>query len=100
MQADTAAAHEGMQHDARGHAIPVDTAAGHADMGRGAMPEMDAHIGLMQEMHMRMMADPVIRERVRTDPELSRMMREMEAIMAPGHLLPEASGQGEPSDQE
>jgi hypothetical protein len=79
---------------AMGHAMPRDTSAGHAGMQHGAMPGMmDAqHMQRMHEMHMRMMADPVIRERVRTDPELSRMMREMEDMMPSGHSMHGASG--------
>jgi hypothetical protein len=36
-----------------------------------------AQMRLMQEIHMRMMADPVIRERVATDPVLQRLMQSM-----------------------
>lgn len=101
--------HEGMQHDtmqpgqpgaqpmdhaAMGHAMPGDTAAGQAGVQLGETPAMmDAqHMQKMHEIHMRMMADPVIRERMRTDPELSRMMREMEGVMPPGHSMHDVSG--------
>lgn len=101
--------HEGMQHDtmqagepgappmdhaAMGHEVPGATAAGQAGMHHGEMPAMmdTQHIQKMHEMHVRMMEDPVIRERVRTDPELSRMMQEMEDMMPPGHSMQGANG--------
>jgi hypothetical protein len=99
MQGDSAAAQDGMQHGAMDHRMPADTAAGHRAMPSG-MPGMDAHMRMMHEMHMRMMSDPVIRERVRTDPELVRMMREMEAMMATGHSMHGTGGQGSASDRE
>ncbi|MDQ3556567.1 MAG: hypothetical protein M3409_07290 [Gemmatimonadota bacterium] len=45
----------------------------------------------MMEMHARMMQDPVIRERVATDPMLQRMMQQMPGMtqqMQPGHMMP------------
>lgn len=56
---------------------PRDTAhAGHvmADSTK-AMP-MAGHDSAMMDMHMRMLADPVIRERIKTDTALLRMMKE------------------------
>ncbi|CAN5636370.1 hypothetical protein BH23GEM5_BH23GEM5_21740 [soil metagenome] len=56
----------------------------------GAMPGM-RHDGMnlqrMMEMHERMMADPVIRERVATDPVLQRMMGEMHGSMPAGRSM-------------
>jgi hypothetical protein len=56
----------------------------------GAMPGMQ-HGGMdmqrMMEMHERMMADPVIRERVATDPVLQRMMGEMHGTMPAGRSM-------------
>ncbi len=73
-RADSAAAHQG-------HAMPgarqQDTAAaGHA---AHAMPDTatDSRMEQMMEMHRRMMADPVIRERIMNDTALARMMQEM-----------------------
>jgi hypothetical protein len=44
-----------------------------------------AHMAQMMEMHERMMADPVIRERVATDPVLRGMM---EAMHGSGNVAP------------
>ncbi|MEW5926093.1 MAG: hypothetical protein AB1941_01270 [Gemmatimonadota bacterium] len=86
-----------VDHSAMGHAMPRDTAGGHAGMQHGAMPGMmgSEHMQRMHEMHVRMMADPVIRERIRNDPELSRM----EAMMPSGHSMPGAGGGVEASDR-
>lgn len=68
----------------------------------GQMPGMD-HSGMpamtnpgqggpameqMMAMHQRMMQDPVIRERVATDPVLQRMMQDMESMMAQEQTMP------------
>jgi hypothetical protein len=91
----------GMDHDAMDHGAHAqpgqDPHAGHAAPAR---PGHDPHAGHampgmqpgqmdmqgMMQMHERMMADPVIRERIAADPELQRMMREMHATpgMQPG----------------
>ncbi|CAN5682791.1 hypothetical protein BH23GEM8_BH23GEM8_02590 [soil metagenome] len=84
----------GMQHGAAGqmqHGQP-------GQMQHGQMQGMDhsrmqgmqhdgTHMQRIMEMHERMMADPVIRERVATDPELQRMMREMHGSMPAGHSM-------------
>lgn len=94
-------------HTAMGHTVPGDTATGHAGMQHGGMtmppdsvmPGMpqggmrmdDAMMQRMMEMHMRMLQDPVIRERIATDPVLQRMMQdapEMMQMMQPGHSMP------------
>ena len=62
----------GMDHAAMGHGP-----AGTAGMPMGGMPMDSAHMAHMMEMHERMMADPVIRERVATDPVLRGMMEAM-----------------------
>jgi hypothetical protein len=82
-------------HAAMGHGQPAAAQAGaqgHAAMGHGnaagaqgqnAMRGMQhgaagsPDMALMMEMHQRMMADPVIRERVATDPVLQQMMARM-----------------------
>jgi hypothetical protein len=67
-----------MDHSAMGHATPRDTAAGHAGMQHQAMPGTEGdHMRMMHEMHMRMMADPVIRERMMADTAMHRMMMQM-----------------------
>lgn len=44
---------------------------------------MMSHDAVMMQLHMRMLADPVIRERLRADTALMRMMREsMDAMPA------------------
>jgi hypothetical protein len=60
-------------HEAMGHQM-ADTAAG-----------SDAHMQVMMELHMRMMADPVIRQRMMADTALRRMMTEMMASMPAEH---------------
>lgn len=82
-------------HAAMGHGQPAPAQAGaqdHAAMGHGnaagapgqnAVPGMQhgaagsPDMALMMEMHGRMLADPVIRERVATDPVLRQMMARM-----------------------
>jgi hypothetical protein len=59
----------GMQHDSTGPA-------------RGAP---DDHMRLMMELHRRMMADPVIRQRIMADSTMRRMMMEMMDSMPPAH---------------
>ncbi|HUG39319.1 MAG TPA: hypothetical protein VMM12_02485 [Longimicrobiales bacterium] len=72
---------EGVDHAAMGHAPP--------------MTSMSAeHTRLMMAIHARLMADPVIRERLAADPELRRMMDEMHAGMPGGHAR-EGMGEGE-----
>ncbi len=89
----------GMQHDApaspagatpadhSGHAVvPPDTSAhapGHSPAaGAGSMDQM-------MEMHRRMMADPVIRERVETDPVLKSLMSNMDSTHTPTASAPD-----------
>jgi ketosteroid isomerase-like protein len=87
----------GMQHDSpqAGHmqhaVMDHDSAAAHPDTtgaGHGAM-----NMDLMMEMHTRMLADPVIRDRIATDPVLQRMMQEMHGDTA-GHRMEEMRGAG------
>ncbi len=66
-----------MDHAAMGHAMPADSIG-----GSGMMSE--EHMRMMHEMHTRMMADPVIRERIATDPVIQRMMAEMDMTMPLG----------------
>jgi hypothetical protein len=73
----TGGAHAAMQHGA-----VADSAAGQVDhAAHGAAdttgPSTQAHMRQMMEVQARMMADPVIRERVATDPVLQRLMQAM-----------------------
>ncbi|MEO8031565.1 MAG: hypothetical protein ABJC74_10230 [Gemmatimonadota bacterium] len=65
------------------------------DMGHGigGMPmdmpgdsAMQVHMGMMREMHRRMMADPIIRRRMMADTAMTRMMRQMMGSMPTGQL--------------
>lgn len=58
--------------------------AGHVMDSARAMPGM-GHDSAMMDMHMRMLADPVIRERIRSDSALLRMMRESFSEMPAEH---------------
>ena len=76
--------HAGMQHGttaAQGHAGTQHGAASgqtdHASHSAATPPSGSASMEQMMKIHERMMADPVIRERVATDPELQRMMQGM-----------------------
>lgn len=53
----------------------------HREMNMRAGAPVDMDMQRMMQMHDRMMADPVIRERIATDPVLQRMMREMQGSM-------------------
>ncbi|MEX0911796.1 MAG: hypothetical protein WD031_00080 [Gemmatimonadota bacterium] len=78
-------------HGAMGHAMPQDTASVPAGMGHGEMPMDGEMMQRMMEMHMRMLQDPVIRERIATDPVLQRMMEEtpgMMQMMEPDRTMP------------
>ena len=73
----TGGAHTGMQHGA-----VADSSAGrmdHAAHGAADTARLSpgGHLEQMMEAHTRMMADPVIRERVARDSVLQRMMRSM-----------------------
>jgi hypothetical protein len=60
-------------------------------MQQGGMQMDGTMMQGMMEMHMRMMQDPVIRERMATDPMLQRMMQNMPGMMQmmqPGHMMP------------
>jgi hypothetical protein len=65
---------QGMDHSAMAaRGAQGQGAKGGMQHGAAGTPDM----GRMMEMHQRMMADPVIRERIATDPVLQRMMSEM-----------------------
>ncbi len=70
------AEHEGMDH---GAAPPAAAGAhdGHGTPAPASAAEGTDGMRRMMRIHERMMADPVIRERVATDPVLQGMMREM-----------------------
>ena len=80
----------------------VDPHAGHAMPDSAKTPATETmHDSAMMEMHMRMLADPVIRERIKADTAMLRVMRESIDAMPAGHrehlrsLLREESGAGE-----
>jgi hypothetical protein len=65
-----------------------DTAhAGHAmtDTATRSMMNMPGHDSAMMDLHMRMLADPVIRDRIKTDTTLLRMMKESVSQMPVEH---------------
>jgi hypothetical protein len=78
---------KGMAHDSMPPAAR-DTARTRPGMDRGeadtAQAAMAAHMSRMMDLHARMMADPVIRQRVMADTVLRRLMAEMDSAMA-GH---------------
>jgi hypothetical protein len=100
-------AHGGMQHGTAGGSAADHAAMGHAPAAAppsAAMPATDhaAHgaqapsapmpgaagapsPALFAELHSRLMADPVIRERVAADPVLQRLVAEMQAAHAMQH---------------
>ncbi|HUE95321.1 MAG TPA: hypothetical protein VMN39_01600 [Longimicrobiaceae bacterium] len=89
----------GMDHSAHD---PVDAAgadpaehAGHA-MPDSAVPgggmTSEEHMRTMHEMHVRMMADPQIQQRVAADSALQRMMAEMQSAMMSGQPADQSAG--------
>jgi hypothetical protein len=104
-QPGAAQGHAGMQHGAAPAVQGQMQGMDHAGMQHGQATEKDAPAGMdmqrMMEMHERMMADPVIRERVATDPVLQRMMQGMHGGAAmPGmeHGAMQASPAGAAAD--
>lgn len=100
----TGGAHAGMQpgvgardtaragradHAAMGHAAPKDTTGGGRAAAYGAVDTsgtfMQAHLRQMMELHMRIMADSVMRRRMMADTAMRRMMMEMIDEMPPEH---------------
>jgi hypothetical protein len=73
--ATTTQGNAGMQHGAASG--QTDHASHSAAAQQGTVSTGSASMEQMMKIHERMMADPVIRERVATDPELQRMMRGM-----------------------
>jgi hypothetical protein len=68
--------------------MPADSAhAGHVMTDTAARPMMNmpGHDSAMMDLHMRMLADPVIRERIQTDSALLRMMNESVSQMPAEH---------------
>jgi hypothetical protein len=95
-------AHGGMQHGAAGGSAADHAAMGHAQPSAAApqgsdhsahgtppasaaMPGTTPSPALIAELHARLMADPVIRERVATDPVLQRLIDEMQAAHGMDH---------------
>jgi hypothetical protein len=72
---------QGMDHSTMGGMQPG--AGETAGVGQGSGMDSSTSMARMMEMHGRMMADPVIRERVASDPVLQRMMQGMPAT-SPG----------------
>jgi hypothetical protein len=79
---------EGMAHDT----MP----SGRADTTRPAMAAhmSDAHMAEMMDLHARMMADPVIRQRIMADSVMRRLMTQMMDSVGAGHG---AHGPGAPA---
>jgi hypothetical protein len=82
---------KGMAHDSMPPA-GGDTARPRPGMDHGeadtAQAAMAAHMSQMMDLHARMMADPVIRQRVMADTVLRRLMAEMDSALAAhrGHM--------------
>ncbi|HEV8362465.1 MAG TPA: hypothetical protein VGQ52_03015 [Gemmatimonadaceae bacterium] len=94
--------HARMGHDSAGR--QRDTTAvrpgGHqmADSTRPASPNADSlHMEQMMQLHMRMMSDPVIRERIMADTGLRRMMQDMMRDMPAEHREPMEAMMAKPS---
>ncbi|CAN5753131.1 hypothetical protein BH23GEM6_BH23GEM6_13190 [soil metagenome] len=95
--------HSDMDHGAHaGHATPgqpgqpgqheQDAHAGHAPQAQPAAHDMQQ----MMRLHERLLADPVIHERLARDPELQRLMQEMQAR----HAMPTMQHDGAMSEME
>ena len=84
----TGGAHAGMQHgvqrpaDSASRAAPIDHSRHATDSARGATVALDEQ---MIDLHMRMLADSVIRRRVLADSAMRRLMTEMVDRMPPEH---------------
>jgi hypothetical protein len=65
-----------------GHDMSTMGAQGH-DMAGMAMGDSSA--AAMMALHMKMMSDPVIKQRIAADPELNRLMQDAMAKMPAGH---------------
>jgi hypothetical protein len=78
---------KGMAHDsmppAEGDTTPMMPGMDHGQAGNGKTA-MTGHMEMM-DLHARMMADPVIRQRVQADTGMRRLMKEMMAEMPAGH---------------
>ena len=75
-----------------GHGIaPAGQLAAQAGAGHAGTSMDTSAMRRLMEMHQRMLADPVIRERVATDPVLQRMLRELPQLQPTtpgGHAMP------------
>ncbi len=86
MQHEDSTGMAGMDHSRmEGVQEPSGAMRGMDHTGMNMRRDGSMNIGAMMEMHARMMADPVIRERIAADPVLRRMMEEM---MSPGQSMP------------
>ena len=86
---------QGMQH---GNMPGMQGQQGAQGMQHGDMGNMNME--LMMQMHARMMADPVIRERMATDPVLQRMMQQMQTMpqtQGPGMMNMPGMNMGAPA---
>jgi hypothetical protein len=95
----TGGAHAGMQHGATPATSSRDSAARRADSvvagheghqmsdsaRKTATDSIARHSEQMMELHMRMMSDPVIRDRIMADTAMRRMMQEMVTAMPAEH---------------
>lgn len=103
--ATAAQGHAGMQHGTtatQGNEQGVaggqtDHASHSGATQQGATPSSSANVEQMMKIHERMMADPVIRERAASDPELQRMMQGMHGAPASRGATHEAAS-ATPSD--
>jgi hypothetical protein len=81
-----AAAGTQVDHAAMGHGTPVQPGAANASTANASAANAStADAGSMAEMHMRMMSDPVIRQRVMADTAMHRMMMESMQAMPAEH---------------
>lgn len=83
LQPAAPAAMAGMQHDMNAGAMPT-AAGGHAMAGMSSAPSMD----VVMSVYQRMLQDPVIRERMATDPVIQGLLGSGGTVAAPGATMP------------
>lgn len=84
--------HSTMDHSKMDHSsmnMPGTSASGDAASSSEKMSDTISSDSSLMAIHLRMMADPVIRERVMTDPVLQRMMTGMSGMAAVAESTPE-----------
>lgn len=91
---DTAHKHDmGTMSDSSGPAMEMGHGMGGMTMDITGNSAMHVHMGMMREMHRRMMADPIIRRRMMADTGMTRMMRDMMDSMPSGQMNGEMMGE-------